>query len=72
MIANGRDEWEKTFNVCWGGVYLNTRAFHCTHDRLRADQGHIINTSSINGRNSWASVGPRMPHAPRIRRRNSR
>ena len=27
MIASGRDEWEKTFNVCWGGVYYNTRAF---------------------------------------------
>jgi NAD(P)-dependent dehydrogenase (short-subunit alcohol dehydrogenase family) len=27
---------------------------------LRADQGHIVNTSSVNG--FWASVGPRMPH----------
>ena len=58
MIANDRDEWEKTFNVCWGGVYFNTRAF--LPMLLKADQGHIINTSSING--FWASVGPRMPH----------
>jgi NAD(P)-dependent dehydrogenase (short-subunit alcohol dehydrogenase family) len=58
MIANDREEWEKTFNVCWGGVYFNTRAF--LPMMLRADQGHIINTSSING--TWASVGPRMPH----------
>ena len=27
MIAHGRDEWERTFNVCWGGVYNCTRAF---------------------------------------------
>jgi NAD(P)-dependent dehydrogenase (short-subunit alcohol dehydrogenase family) len=58
MIANDRAEWEKTFNICWGGVYLNTRAF--LPMLLRADQGHIVNTSSING--FWASVGPRMPH----------
>ncbi len=24
---NSRDEWERTFNICWGGVYLATRAF---------------------------------------------
>ena len=58
MIANDRAEWEKTFNICWGGVYFNTRAF--LPMLLRADQGHIVNTSSING--FWASVGPRMPH----------
>ena len=27
MIANDRGEWERTFNICWGGVYFNTRAF---------------------------------------------
>ena len=27
MIVNDRTEWERTFNICWGGVYLNTRAF---------------------------------------------
>ena len=58
MIANDRSEWEKTFNICWGGVYLNTRAF--LPMLLRADQGHIVNTSSVNG--FWASVGPGMPH----------
>ena len=58
MIVNGRDEWEKTFNICWGGVYFNTRAF--LPMLQRANQGHIINTSSING--TWASVGPSMPH----------
>ena len=58
MIANSRDEWEKTFNICWGGVYFNTRAF--LPMLLAADQGHIVNTSSVNG--FWASVGPTMPH----------
>ncbi|HBK09104.1 MAG TPA: short-chain dehydrogenase [Acetobacteraceae bacterium] len=58
MIANSREEWEKTFNVCWGGVYNNTRSF--LPMMLKADQGHIVNTSSING--TWASIGPNTPH----------
>jgi len=58
MIVNTREEWEKTFNICWGGVYLNTRAF--LPMMLKANEGHIVNTSSING--FWASVGPRVPH----------
>jgi NAD(P)-dependent dehydrogenase (short-subunit alcohol dehydrogenase family) len=58
MIANDRSEWERTFNVCWGGVYYNTRAF--LPMLQKADQGHIINTSSVNG--FWASIGPRVPH----------
>ena len=58
LFSNSREEWEKTFNVCWGGVYYNTRAFL---PMLRnADQGHIVNTSSVNG--FWASVGPKVPH----------
>ena len=27
MIVHDRDEWERTFNVCWFGVYYCTRAF---------------------------------------------
>jgi len=58
MIANTRDEWERTFNICWGGVYYGTRAFL---PMLRnADKGHIVNTSSVNG--FWASVGPNVSH----------
>ena len=58
MIVNERSEWERTFNICWGGVYLNTRAFL---PLLRAaDAAHVINTSSMNG--FWASVGPDTPH----------
>jgi NAD(P)-dependent dehydrogenase (short-subunit alcohol dehydrogenase family) len=58
MIAHAREEWEKTFNICWGGVYYCTRAF--LPMLQKADEGHIINTSSVNG--FWASVGPRIPH----------
>jgi len=58
MIANGRDEWERTFNVCWGGVYHCTRAF--LPMLQKADTGHIVNTSSVNG--FWASIGPGVPH----------
>ncbi len=58
LIANSRDEWEKTFNICWGGVYYGTRAF--LPMLQKADQGHIVNTSSVNG--FWASVGPGVPH----------
>jgi len=58
MIASDRDDWERTFNVCWGGVYYSTRAF--LPMLQKAAEGHIVNTSSING--AWASLGPRIPH----------
>jgi NAD(P)-dependent dehydrogenase (short-subunit alcohol dehydrogenase family) len=58
MLASSRAEWEKTFNICWGGVYHSTRAF--LPMLQRADEGHIVNTSSVNG--FWASIGPRIPH----------
>ena len=53
MVASSREEWEKTFNVCWGGVYHSTRAF--LPMLQRADEGHIANTSSVNGFS--ASIG---------------
>jgi NAD(P)-dependent dehydrogenase (short-subunit alcohol dehydrogenase family) len=58
MIAHSPEEWEKTFNICWGGVYHCTRAF--LPMLQKADEGHIVNTSSVNG--FWASVGPCIPH----------
>jgi hypothetical protein len=58
MVTNSSSEWERTFNICWGGVYNCTRAF--LPMLLKAEEGHIVNTSSING--FWASVGPRIPH----------
>src|SRR2546425_2600225 len=50
LFTNNRDQWEKTFNICWGGVYLCTRAFLPL--MLQADAAHIVNTSSVNG--FWA------------------
>jgi NAD(P)-dependent dehydrogenase (short-subunit alcohol dehydrogenase family) len=58
MVVNSRDEWERTFNICWGGVYIATRAFLPLLQA--ADEAHIVNTSSMNG--FWASVGPGVPH----------
>jgi NAD(P)-dependent dehydrogenase (short-subunit alcohol dehydrogenase family) len=58
FVDGRRAEWDKTFSVCWHGVYYCTRAFL---PLLRnADEGHIVNTSSVNG--FWASLGPARPH----------
>jgi NAD(P)-dependent dehydrogenase (short-subunit alcohol dehydrogenase family) len=58
LFSNSRSQWEKTFNICWGGVYLCTRAF--LPMLMAAEEAHIVNTSSVNG--FWASIGPRVPH----------
>jgi NAD(P)-dependent dehydrogenase (short-subunit alcohol dehydrogenase family) len=58
LFTNTREQWERTFNICWGGVYLGVRTFLPL--LLKADEGHIINTSSVNG--FWASVGPGVSH----------
>jgi NAD(P)-dependent dehydrogenase (short-subunit alcohol dehydrogenase family) len=58
IVDDNRAEWDKTFSVCWNGVYYNTRAFMPL--LLAASVGHVINTSSVNG--FWASLGPNIPH----------
>ena len=58
FINSPRDEWEKTFNVCWYGVYYSCRAFMPMV--LKAKEAHIVNTSSVNG--FWASLGPTRAH----------
>jgi NAD(P)-dependent dehydrogenase (short-subunit alcohol dehydrogenase family) len=58
LFADPRDKWERTFNICWGGVYLCTRAF--LPMLQKASEGHIVNTSSVNG--FWASLGPSLSH----------
>ena len=58
LFTNTREQWERTFNICWGGVYLGVRTFLPL--LLKADEGHIVNTSSVNG--FWASVGPGVSH----------
>lgn len=58
FVQDARAEWDKTFAVCWGGVYHGTRAFLPL--LLASDEGHVINTSSVNG--FWASIGPWSAH----------
>lgn len=58
FVTGSREDWERTFAVCWYGVYYGCRAFM---DLLVAsDEGHIINTSSVNG--FWGSIGPNVSH----------
>jgi NAD(P)-dependent dehydrogenase (short-subunit alcohol dehydrogenase family) len=58
LLTNTREQWERTFNICWGGVYLGVRTF--LPMLVKADEGHIVNTSSVNG--FWASVGLGVSH----------
>jgi NAD(P)-dependent dehydrogenase (short-subunit alcohol dehydrogenase family) len=58
LFTNTREQWERTFNICWGGVYLGVRTF--LPMLMQADEAHIVNTSSVNG--FWASVGPGVSH----------
>ena len=57
FVEGDQDEWEKTFAICWYGVYFCSRAF--MPYLVASSEGHIINTSSVNG--FWASLGT-SPH----------
>ncbi|MEM7339504.1 MAG: SDR family NAD(P)-dependent oxidoreductase [Actinomycetota bacterium] len=54
-----RDQWQRTFDVCWGGVFHTTLAF--LPEMMKVDDAHLVNTSSVNG--FWASIGPDRPHS---------
>jgi len=58
FINDPREDWERTFNICWYGVYYCTRAFMPL--MVASEEAHLINTSSING--FWASLGPSSTH----------
>ncbi len=58
LLTDDREEWERTFNVCWGGVYFGCRAFLPLLQQ--SERGAVVNTSSVNG--FWASIGPDTPH----------
>jgi NAD(P)-dependent dehydrogenase (short-subunit alcohol dehydrogenase family) len=58
FVGDDREDWEKTFAVCWEGVYYCTRAF--LPMLVASPEGHLVNTSSVNG--FWASLGPRSAH----------
>ena len=58
FLIGERAAWDKTFGVCWGGVYYCSRAFMPL--LVASTEGHIINTSSVNG--FWACLGPMIAH----------
>jgi NAD(P)-dependent dehydrogenase (short-subunit alcohol dehydrogenase family) len=58
FLTDSRESWERTFGICWGGVYLCSRAF--VPLVVAASEGHIVNTSSVNG--FWACLGLGNPH----------
>jgi len=54
FVDGDREKWEKTFSVCWGGVYNSLRAF--LPMLMKSGEARVINTSSVSG--FWASMGP--------------
>ena len=59
FIEGEREEWERTFDVCWKGVYYGSRAF--VPLLVASPEAHLVNTSSVNG--FWASLGPLTAHS---------
>lgn len=58
FVSGTREDWDRTFGVCWGGVYNGCRSF--VPLLVASDDGYLVNTSSVNG--FWASLGPGTPH----------
>jgi NAD(P)-dependent dehydrogenase (short-subunit alcohol dehydrogenase family) len=59
MFLSSREEWERTFEITFGGVYLGTRVFLPVV--AAADEGWIVNVSSVNG--FWATPGGGGPNS---------
>ena len=58
FVKGDRAGWDRTFAVCWGGVYNGCRAF--VPLLVASDGGYLVNMSSANG--FLASIGPGLPH----------
>jgi NAD(P)-dependent dehydrogenase (short-subunit alcohol dehydrogenase family) len=58
FVDGDRAEWERTFGVCWQGVYNGCRAF--LPMLMASPAAFLVNVSSVNG--FWASLGPGVPH----------
>lgn len=56
LFTDRREDWDRTFGVCWSGVYYMTRAFLPLV--VKAERANIVNVSSACG--FWASQGPYM------------
>ena len=59
FVDGNREEWERTFNICWFGVYNCARAFMPL--LAASSDAHLVNTSSVNG--FWATLGPQSAHS---------
>jgi NAD(P)-dependent dehydrogenase (short-subunit alcohol dehydrogenase family) len=58
FLIDDRANWDRVFDICWGGVYLGCRVFMPM--LLASEEAHIINTSSVNG--FWACLGGGTEH----------
>jgi NAD(P)-dependent dehydrogenase (short-subunit alcohol dehydrogenase family) len=58
FLRASRAEWERTFGICWQGVYFGCRTFLPL--LVAADCGHLVNVSSVNG--FWATLGSGVSH----------
>jgi NAD(P)-dependent dehydrogenase (short-subunit alcohol dehydrogenase family) len=58
FLLDDRADWDKTFGVCWFGVYYCARAFLPL--LVASREGYIVHISSVNG--FWATLGPGVPH----------
>ncbi|MCP5039890.1 MAG: SDR family oxidoreductase [bacterium] len=58
FLLDDREDWERTFEICWSGVYYGCRTF--VPLLVASPEGHLINTASVNG--FWATVGPSTAH----------
>jgi NAD(P)-dependent dehydrogenase (short-subunit alcohol dehydrogenase family) len=58
FIKDDRAKWDRTFAVCWTGVYNCCRAFLPL--LIASTDGHLVNISSVNG--FWACMSPNFPH----------
>ena len=63
FLTGTAEEWERTFGVCWGGVYNCSRAF--VPLLVASDDGYLVNTSSVNG--FWAAILRARPTPPTAR-----